>query len=409
MNTQIYNYDEITEFDDFIIIGDSINSRIPASKINDWREFISILDNPFFNKPNKEFIFRGHRKHQWTLEPTLARVKGNGIVDETIAERQLKLFKLNTRGRLNNAIVLDDNQKDELWSIGQHHGLQTPLIDWTTSPYVALFFAFNKKDIDESNKYRTVFAINKTFLEKHAKKNEVRLLEPLLDEHGRLVNQAGLFTIAPYGKSLESTVIEMLEEENIDIEDPHELANYICKIYIPNIDRNDCLKNLRRMNVHHSSLFPDLIDACEHCNILISEEGNFEDSSESQGKMISAKTEISLDNSIIDMQFKNYKLTPENDVLKPLVQSLLKGSDTKQDLDLKDLNNVAKIVLNFINEDAGVDWYKRDSQLARIRTTVRRELVKINFNEDLISQAVANIVKVAAELSENADNKNKMN
>lgn len=70
------------------------------------------------------------------------------------------------------------------------------MIDWITSPYVALFFAFNKEDIDESNKYRTVFAINKTFLEKHADKNEVRLLEPLLDEHGRLVNQAGLFTIA---------------------------------------------------------------------------------------------------------------------------------------------------------------------------------------------------------------------
>jgi len=92
MNTQIYNYDEITEFDDFTIIGDSINSRIPASKINDWREFISILDNPFLINRIKNLFFVDIENTNGRLNQLWPVLKGNGIVDETIAERQLKLF-----------------------------------------------------------------------------------------------------------------------------------------------------------------------------------------------------------------------------------------------------------------------------------------------------------------------------
>lgn len=267
----------------FEIMVDEISGRIPVTRVEHWKNFAELLESDFFNQPNTQLVFRGHRRFDWGLLPTLARIPESGIIDKPLADSQLEHFKRAVRGRLRDSSLVLEGAEDELWSVGQHHGLMTPLLDWTYSPYVALFFSFYKEDSEDEkeNPYRAVYVLNKSFVSDDERCPDIRMFEPKKDGHGRLVNQAGLFTFSPYDSTIENKLADTLSSEEFEDdelrsasedEQPGILARYICKIYIKNEDREGCMRNLRRMNVHHASLFPDLIGASEHCNLMVAEE-----------------------------------------------------------------------------------------------------------------------------------------
>lgn len=126
-----------------------------------------------------------------------------------------------------------------------------------------------------------MYVLDKSFLAEHEDETGIRVFEPRKDQHGRLVNQAGLFTFSPTDATLENKLADVLTDDEgftdeqlkaaSEDEQPEILARYICKIYVRNEERDACVRHLRRMNVHHASLFPDLIGASEYCNILTAE------------------------------------------------------------------------------------------------------------------------------------------
>jgi len=260
---------EIPKYPRFEILNDKINGRIPVSKIWSWKE---ILSKDIFTFKN-QFIFRGQQKSEWELTPSLGRYNKLGHVTKEIAEIQLHNFKQATRGRIEDYSLTEDRYEDELWAVGQHLGLHTPLLDWTYSPFVALFFAFLKKD--DNSDYRAIYALNKDYV-LSINDDRIRLLEPQRDSYGRLVNQAGLFTICDYNTTIENalfdTMSETLSEEDVDFDNPQNMSEYIFKLYIKNIGRKECLDCLRTMNIHHGSLFPDMYGASEYCNLILSDE-----------------------------------------------------------------------------------------------------------------------------------------
>jgi len=400
-------YDKIPLWDaanptkSFEIIADAINGRIPVTRLEDWREFSTLLEHPFFNRLEVQLVFRGHRRYDWSMMPTLARVTQNGIVTEALAMQQLRLFRKAIRGRINDHSLLHDGpEDDELWSIGQHHSLMTPLLDWTYSPYVALFFAFAKEDkVDEKeNPYRAVYVLNKSFVEDDELCPDIRVFEPKKDDHGRLVSQAGLFTFSPYDSTIENKLTEVLTSEEFDddelknaAEDEQAviLAKYICKIYIKNEQQQECLKHLRRMNVHHASLFPDLLGAADYCNVFISEI-----------ERDKALKKPPTPNAVIEdtpiPAAEPVAAEPEQiDSIKAL---LLRTAESKE-VEPSRIELIANELSSHLNKAMVVDWQERDSIKSEMTNTTRVLLRKYGYPVNAREAAVSQIIDVMANLT----------
>lgn len=89
---------------------------------------------------------------------------------------------------------------------------------------------------------------------------EVEFIRPLSDENQRLVNQAGLFSRFPVGTNVQSWVQTNFKGKGNGFT--------LIKIYIPNKEREECLKSLNRMNINHLTLYPDLYGASRFCNLF---------------------------------------------------------------------------------------------------------------------------------------------
>ncbi|WP_297811721.1 FRG domain-containing protein [uncultured Methylophaga sp.] len=412
------HFENLPVWPEFDIYDKTIDFLIPSARIESWEDFNKVVKQYRSDDDSDEYVFRGQHHYRWPLQPTLDRMD-KGAIKEEIARKQLRNFKLSIRGRLPDNSVLNE-EEEELWAIGQHHGLATPLLDWTLAPYVALFFAFVQEDPDAwkdeddkpTNFSRAIFILNKSFLEDLDNDPEVsplerrypKLVEPSKDDHGRLVNQAGLFTIAPYGETLESALLRALEESEININDHSEVSKYICKIHIPNTKeiRLDCLRQLRKMNIHHGSLFPDLIGASGYCNDLIREYINSKNKAPSKTEVEEEKPAKEEATSEI---WKHHELGTSELHLKPLIEAMLINDELKQKANIDKLKKVAQSAVDFVNNKAGVDWYSRDSQKARLVNITRRNLRNIGFDENYITEAAMALVEKAAAMSEEQEKK----
>src|SRR5688572_7898783 len=109
-------------------------SNIIKIKVDNWGDLVAKVNSAFADWPM--YIFRGHAQSDWLLESTLSRaLRKIKYSDKTdLVEKHLERFKLRVRGRRGkNPRQLSEN---ELWALGQHFGLYTPLLDWSQSPYV---------------------------------------------------------------------------------------------------------------------------------------------------------------------------------------------------------------------------------------------------------------------------------
>jgi hypothetical protein len=307
--------EETNSFPKFVTGYRYLGKKIPFSKgiatleLSDLKAFDAFLsENLYF----KGFIWPGIFRNQSTP------------LSQGIIEEHLKKFKVFVRGRFPN---LNDYHHDdnEIWAIGQHYGLKTPLLDWSVSPYVALFFAFEGQNKRENESpvlsdlagrpiLRSVYFLNSLiinfdfyneFFVRLASKKYDRLLaklqsedfdleeiileyESILDKRS-IVSEEEFIKISEAKKIVENSRLSIFSPrcgENSRIINQRGLftklmanesvEDYVRRIFpekevllkvnIRSLERSEILKKLDSMNINYMSLYPDIAGAALYTN-----------------------------------------------------------------------------------------------------------------------------------------------
>lgn len=207
--------------------------------------------------------YRGHSREDYRLQSTLERYLekfGKQIDIEKDYERlQEKYLEHCKRILLNQSIdgyiLLPSNLKDDdIWAFAQHYQLKTPLLDWTKSFFVALYFAFESQ---EENQYRVIYELNEFF-----NVGKKLIIEPEIKIGNRINAQKGVFT------KLSSIELEDIAKLNTNFGNGH-VFHRLSKMLISSKLRKDVLAYLASINIDASTIYPDLLGKIKLCEIGI--------------------------------------------------------------------------------------------------------------------------------------------
>jgi hypothetical protein len=234
-----------------------VPAPIIAHQCATWSDFKNWADQRKAEKNGQ--WFRGHGDATFPLRTTLHRL-GRYRLERYVSDELIR-FNSQAEAVLNRRLHLND--KDEystVMGLARHHGMPTPLLDWTASPYIAAFFAFsdaieNRSSRASASKVR-IFALSSEFVMRLSAPTIVLpFTQPYINaltigplHNPRLSAQQGGFLVTNVG-NIESHIKEM---------ERHAGVNYIFAADVPASLAPQVLKDLAFMGLTASTMFPGL-------------------------------------------------------------------------------------------------------------------------------------------------------
>ena len=246
------------------------SSNYSTLRLPSWHEF-----KLFIHQFSENWAFRGQANADWILNNAIERtdfIKFNdGIEASFVAEFQ--------RGA-RNYLSKDETPEHliEWLALMQHHGAPTRLLDFSKSPFIAAYFAFEFCQVNEEN-HVAIWCINV----EHLKKRSLEILSQefggALQESQNLINEK-LFELLFYqnNKSLVFPVEPFRMNRRYSLQQSifvstgtsiapfmeqllflgEDLPKAVVRLEIPAKEKKVALRELQKMNLHRASLFPDL-------------------------------------------------------------------------------------------------------------------------------------------------------
>lgn len=229
---------------------------LPDRRVTDWNSFKELVSQ----LEPKKYIYRG-QPQPWPLETLFHRKRRKDLL-RYVREDVPKLSAM-INAHTNKKIDLRDGPTAgaTLYSIAQHHGYPTPMLDWTWSPFIAAFFAFRSLPADNKHDHARVFAFDRKSWERaHSIQPNFLSSIPMMavveaepTENARLLPQQSIFTL--------TNVWDI--EKFITDEETENATKFLHCFDIPLVERAPILHELKLMGLTAASLFPGLDGTCE--------------------------------------------------------------------------------------------------------------------------------------------------
>lgn len=196
-------------------------------------------------------MFRGQGDSSWPLLPSIARFASALDGYDCIADLEEHLLE---RFRQFGVPFQDFRKLPIIEQLvhAQHYGLPTRLLDWSTNPLKALFFAIEQAQLDSVD--GAVYITHPNFwVEGTTHIKEVKAFLACFPEvlHERIAAQDACLIVFPLSKS------DMLVPELSPSSFPKAL-DFLHTIVIPASAKRDLRKQLSVLGISHRSVYPGL-------------------------------------------------------------------------------------------------------------------------------------------------------